>query len=43
MWLYIFPAVEARESVGRRAKLAVGPRKFAAHKKTHGFEYINDH
>ena len=30
--------MKARESVGRRAKPTVGPRKFATHKKTHGFE-----
>ena len=33
------PMVKARESVERCAKFAVRPRKFATHKKTHGFEY----
>ena len=37
--IHMSPAVEARESVGRLAKLAVRPRKFSTHKKTHGFEY----
>ena len=37
--IHMCPTVNSRESVGRRAKPAVRPRKFAIHKKTHGFEY----
>ena len=33
-WLYIFPTVKARKNVGRRAKPAVRPRKFATRKNT---------
>ena len=31
--------VKDREGVGRLAKLAVRPRRFITHKKTHDFEY----
>ena len=37
--IHMCPTVKARESVRRLAKSAVRPRKFATHKKTHGFEY----
>ena len=37
--IHMCPLVKARESVGRLAKLAVRPWKFATHKKTHDFEY----
>ena len=37
--IHMCPTVKARESVGRLAKPAVRPQKFATHKKTHGFEY----
>ena len=37
--IYMCLTVKTRESVGRLTKPAVRPRKFATHKKTHGFEY----
>ena len=37
--IHMCSMVKALESVGRLAKLAVRPRKFAAHRKKHGFEY----
>ena len=37
--IHMCPTVRAQESVGRRVKPAMRPRKFATHKKTHGFEY----
>ena len=37
--IHMCQTVKARESVGKRTKPAVKPRKFAFHKKTHGFEY----
>ena len=37
--IHMCQTVKARESVGRLAKPAVRPQKFATHKKTHDFEY----
>ena len=37
--IHMCPTVKACESVGRLAKPAVRPRKFATHKTTHDFEY----
>ena len=37
--IHMCPMVKSRERVGRLTKPAVRPRKFATHKKTHGFEY----
>ena len=37
--IHMCPTVKACESVGRFAKPAMRPRKFATHKMTHGFEY----
>ena len=37
--IHMCQTVKARESIGKLAKLAMRPRKFAVHKKTHDFEY----
>ena len=37
--IHMGPMVKAHENVGKLAKPAVRPRKFATHKNTHDFEY----
>ena len=37
--IHMCPMMKARESIGRLAKPAVRPQKFATHKKTDDFEY----